>query len=72
MAIVIFGDSFSFPEGNSATNRIYTYAKGFTENNVNTYVICNRNDYLTNGNGVIDRIQYFNPINQTERSNSFF
>jgi len=72
MAIVIFGDSFSFPEGNSATNRIYTYAKGFTENNVNTYVICNRNDYLTDGNGVIDRIQYFNPINQSERSNSFF
>lgn len=72
MAIVIFGDSFSFPEGNSATNRIFTYAKGFTENNVNTYVICNRNDYLTDGNGVVDRIQYFNPINQTERSNSFF
>ena len=71
MAIVIFGDNFSFPEGNAATNRIYTYAKGFTENNVNTYVICNRNDYLTDGNGVIDRIQYFNPINQTERSNSF-
>ena len=72
MTIVIFGDSFSFPEGNSATNRIYTYAKGFTENNVNTYVICNRNDYLTDGNGVIDGIQYFNPINQTERNNSFF
>lgn len=72
MAIVIFGDSFTFPEGNSATNRIYTYAKGFTENNVNTYVICNRNDYLTDGNGVIDRIQYFNPINQSERSSSFF
>lgn len=72
MAIVIFGDSFSFPEGNSATNRIYTYAKGFTENNVNTYVICNRNDYLTDGNGVIDGIQYFNPVNQSERSSSFF
>jgi hypothetical protein len=38
MAIVIFGDNFSFPEGNAATNRIYTYAKGFTENNVNTFV----------------------------------
>jgi len=70
MAIVIFGDSFSFPEGNSATNRIYTYAKGFVESNVNTYVICNRNDYLINGNGIVDGIQYFNPINQTERSNS--
>jgi glycosyltransferase involved in cell wall biosynthesis len=71
MTIVIFGDSFSFPEGNSATNRIYTYAKGFTENNVNTYVICNRNDYLPDGNGVVDGIQYFNPINQTERNKSF-
>jgi glycosyltransferase involved in cell wall biosynthesis len=70
MAIVIFGDSFSFPEGNSATNRIYTYAKGFVESNVSTYVICNRNDYLINGNGIVDGIQYFNPINQTERSNS--
>jgi glycosyltransferase involved in cell wall biosynthesis len=72
MAIVLMGDSFSFPEGNSATNRIYTYAKGFIENGINAYVISVRNDYIKNGNGVINRIQYFNPIDRSERSNSFF
>lgn len=69
MSIVIFGDNFSFPEGNAATNRVYTYAKGFIENNVNSYVICFRNDYL--GNGTVERIKYFHPINQKERSNFF-
>ena len=64
MSIVIFGDSFTFPEGNAATNRIYTYARGFIENNVNTYIICNKNEYLTNGNGNLEGIQYFNPLNQ--------
>jgi hypothetical protein len=72
MAIVLLGDSFSFPEGNSATNRIYTYSKGFIENGINAYVISIRNDYMPNGNGVINKIQYFNPINRSERSNSFF
>lgn len=71
MCIVIFGDNFSFPEGNAATNRVYTYAKGFIENNVNTYVICFSNDYLVNGNGISDGIQYYHPINQKERDNSF-
>jgi glycosyltransferase involved in cell wall biosynthesis len=72
MAIVIFGDNFSFPEGNAGTNRIYTYAKGFIENNVNTYVICFKNDYIVNGNGIEDRIHYFNPLNQSEKNSSFF
>ena len=69
MSIVIIGDNFSFPEGNAATNRVYTYAKGFIGNNVNSYVICFRNDY--EGNGSVEGIQYFHPINQKERSNSF-
>lgn len=72
MAILIFGDNFSFPEGNAGTNRLYTYAKGFIENNVNTYVICFKNDYLVNGNGIVDRIQYFNPLNQSKKNSSFF
>ncbi len=72
MSIVIFGDNFSFPEGNAATNRVYTYAKGFAENNVNSYVICFSNDYLENGNGIVEKIQYFHPLNQNKRSNSFF
>ena len=71
MTVVIFGDNFSFPEGDAATNRIYTYAKGFVENNVNSYVICNKNDYIINGNGIVDGIRYFNPLNQSERNNSF-
>ncbi len=57
MSIVIFGDNFSFPEGNAATNRIYTYAKGFVENGIDVFIICNRNDYVTNGNGTLDSIQ---------------
>jgi glycosyltransferase involved in cell wall biosynthesis len=71
MSIVIFGDSFTFPEGNAATNRIYTYARGFIENNVKTYIVCNKNEYLTNGNGNLEGIQYFNPLNQASRSDYF-
>lgn len=71
MAIVIFGDNFSFPEGNAGTNRLYTYAKGFIENNVNTFVICFKNDYIVNGNGIVEGIQYFNPLNQSEKNSSF-
>lgn len=72
MSIVIFGDSFTFPEGNAATNRIYTYAKGFVDNNVKVHVICNRNEYLENSNGILEGIYYYNPFNQSKRSNSFF
>jgi len=46
MSIVIFGDIFTFPDGGAATNRVYTYAKGFTENGIKTHVICFTNDYL--------------------------
>ncbi len=71
MSIVIFGDNFSFPEGNAATNRIYTYAKGFVENGIDIHVICNRNDYVPNANGTLDSIHYYNPLNRSERSDSF-
>jgi glycosyltransferase involved in cell wall biosynthesis len=69
MSIVIFGDNFSFPEGNAATNRVYTYAKGFIDNNVNSHVICFRNDYESDG--IVEGIRYYHPINQKERSSSF-
>lgn len=72
MAIIIFGDNFSFPEGSAGTNRLYTYAKGFIENGVRTYVICFKNDYITNGNSIVEGIEYFNPLNQSKKSNSFF
>lgn len=71
MAILIFGDNFSFPEGNAGTNRLYTYAKGFIENKINAYVICFRNDYMVNGNGVIEGIKYYNTLNQ-EKKNKYF
>jgi glycosyltransferase involved in cell wall biosynthesis len=69
--IVIFGDSFTFPEGDAATNRVYTYAKGLVENNIKTSVICFRNDYLSESNGKLGNIQYFNPFQQSVRNKSF-
>lgn len=71
MSIVIIGDNFTFPEGNAATNRVYTYARGFIENNVNASVISFRNDYMENRNGTVERIQYFHPINQKKRNKYF-
>lgn len=71
MAFIIFGDSFTFPEGNAATNRVYTFARGFSENGINTHVICFQNEYPDNCNGVTDGIKYYHPFNQTKR-NSFF
>ena len=70
-AIVIFGDTFTFPEGNAATNRVYTFAKGFHEHGIEAYVVCFRNDYVETVNGSVDNIHYHHPFNQTRRSNSF-
>jgi|APIni6443716594_1056825.scaffolds.fasta_scaffold21268_1 glycosyltransferase involved in cell wall biosynthesis len=71
MAIVIFGDLFSFPEGDASTNRVYTYAKGFYENGINVHVICFSNDYIDNHNGITEGIRYYNPFNQKKRSKYF-
>lgn len=71
MAFIIFGDSFSFPEGNASTNRVYTFAKGFIENGINVHIICFGNSYLDNSDGVIDNIKYYHPFNQVTRSNNF-
>jgi glycosyltransferase involved in cell wall biosynthesis len=71
-AIIIFGDTFTFPDGNAATNRVYTYAKGFHENGLEVFVICFRNDYVENVKGTVKSIHYHYPFNQTRRSNSFF
>lgn len=70
-AFIIFGDSFTFPEGTAGTNRAYTFAKGFLENGINTYVICFQNEYLESYNGNISGIKYYHPLNQTKRSNYF-
>lgn len=71
MSIVIFGDSFSFPEGDAATNRVYTYAKGFYENGTSVHVIGFRSDYNTSGKGSVSGINFYNPFGQRERNKYF-
>ena len=71
MAYVIFGDSFTFPEGDAATNRVYAYSKGFTENGIAVHVICFRNDYIDEHTGETGGIKYYHPFGQTTRSNYF-
>lgn len=70
-AIIIFGDTFTFPDGNAATNRVYTFAKGFQENGIESFVVCFRNDYVEKVFGSVDGIHYHHPFNQTKRSTSF-
>jgi glycosyltransferase involved in cell wall biosynthesis len=71
MTIVIFGDLFSFPEGDASTNRVYTYAKGLSENGINVHVICFSNEYIDDHDGITEGIKYYNPFNQTKRSKYF-
>jgi glycosyltransferase involved in cell wall biosynthesis len=71
MSIVIFGDSFSYPEGDAPTNRVNTYAKGFYENGIKAHVICFANEYNSPGDGILNGINYYNPFGQKERSNYF-
>jgi glycosyltransferase involved in cell wall biosynthesis len=71
MAFIIFGDLFSFPEGDASTNRVYTYSKGLSENGINVHVICFGNNYLENHEGKTEGIQYYNPFNQSKRSSYF-
>lgn len=71
MSIIIFGDTFTFPDGNAATNRVHTYAKGFHENGMNVHVICFASRYNTSGDGITNGIQYYHPFGQRRRSNYF-
>jgi len=70
-AIIIFGDTFTFPDGNAATNRVHTFAKGFLANHVSAYVICFKNDYTENIQGTFERIGYYLPYGQKVRSKYF-
>jgi len=60
MSLVIFGDRFTFPEGNAATNRVYTYAKGCVENDFNVTVVCFGNDFSDQLEGVTEGISFYN------------
>lgn len=71
MAFVIFGDSFTFPEGNAATNRVYTYARGFNNNGNSVHIICFENEYLSVNDGVIDDINFYHPFGQRKRNKYF-
>lgn len=71
MSIIIFGDLFSFPEGNAATNRVYTYAKGFIENGTKVYVIGFLNTFHDVKEGTMDGIKYYIPFAPYKRSNYF-
>lgn len=71
MSYVVFGDSFTFPEGNAATNRVHTYAKGFYENGIIVHVICFENEYLAVSDGMINGINYYHPFGQRLRSKYF-
>jgi glycosyltransferase involved in cell wall biosynthesis len=71
MSIVIFGDLFTFPEGLAATNRVYTYAKGFIENGIPVHVVCFFNDYQEEKEGVVNGINYYHPFAQKTRSKYF-
>lgn len=71
MSIVIFGDLFTFPDGGAATNRVYTYAKGFLENGINVHVISFSNQYSNEFAGNINGINYYHPFSQKKRNSSF-
>jgi len=71
MKFVIFGDRFSFPEGNAATNRVHTYAKGLVENGVDVNVVCFESRYNSAGNGELNGINYFHPFGQIKRNRYF-
>lgn len=71
MAILILGDSFTFPDGKAATNRVHTYAKGFYENNKSVYVISFGNSYDNLEKGTINGINFHHPFGQRKRSRHF-
>lgn len=71
MSFVIFGDSFTFPDGTAATNRVHTYAKGFLENDISIHVICFASEYNTVGDGIINGIYFYHPFGQRKRSKYF-
>ena len=71
MSFIILGDSFTFPDGDAATNRVYSYAKGFNENGIKVHVICFKSGYSQFSNGISEGINYYHPFGQSERNNFF-
>jgi glycosyltransferase involved in cell wall biosynthesis len=71
MTLVFLGDSFTFPEGDAATNRVHSYAKGLFENGLTIHVICFGSDYDAGGDGVINGIYFHHPFGRRKRSRYF-
>jgi glycosyltransferase involved in cell wall biosynthesis len=71
MSIVIFGDSFTFPEGDASTNRVHTYAKGLYETGNSVHIICFASEYNTIGDGKVNGINFYHPFGQRKRSKYF-
>lgn len=72
MSYIIFGDLFTFPEGEASTNRVHTYAKGLTENGNKVHIICFKNDYLQESEGELNGIRFYRPFEQKVRNKNFF
>ena len=62
MVYLIFGDAFTFPEGDASTNRVFSYANGFIENRLDVSIVCFRNDNRAIYYGEIDRVKYYNLV----------
>jgi glycosyltransferase involved in cell wall biosynthesis len=71
MSVVIFGDMFSFPEGEAATNRVLTFAKGFNEIGLKVHVICFGSEYTSDLEGTYNGIYYYHPFGQKSRNKYF-
>jgi glycosyltransferase involved in cell wall biosynthesis len=71
MSVLIFGDMFTFPEGEAATNRVLTFAKGFHENGLKVHVVVFGNVYTTDLEGSYNGIYYYHPFGQAERHKYF-
>ena len=71
MSFILLGDEFSFPDGYAATNRVYTYVRGFVENGINTHVICFSNDFNPLKKGTVDGIKFYNTYKPIKRCESF-
>lgn len=71
MVYLIFGDAFTFPEGDASTNRVYSYANGFVENGLDAVIICFRNDIRANYSGETDGIKYYHPFSLSQKRTNF-
>lgn len=71
MTCIIFGDAFTFPDGDASTNRVYTYARGLLEHGADVHVVCFRNSYEPDYSGESEGIRYYHPFNRNVRSRSF-